>query len=269
MATFRVEKNSNYTVMSNYHLKDRNLSLKAKGLLSVMLSLPEDWDYSIEGLCSITNAGETSINSAIKELEEQGYLTREQTRTTDGHFDYIYNVYENPTTRDPGFRPAVERYTGNRPLYNTNTQNTNNKNTTQSTSSKSLIQTDKTTSVKQRKLDQFVSDKLKLTKQFEFTEEVNEALATYFQLLADMGALLPDIAVEAQLKKLYELSEPKQLQVINLTITRAWKSLDYAIMDITKQGRASFDTAKGSHNQFKSEASGTFNGAPEDGGNLF
>ena len=68
--------------MSNYHLRDRNLTLKTKGLLSIMLSLPEDWDYSIKGLVSICKENETAVRSALKELETNGYLTREKIRTT-------------------------------------------------------------------------------------------------------------------------------------------------------------------------------------------
>jgi len=78
MSVFRVEKNNNYTTMCNVHLKDKNLSLKAKGLLSIMLSLPDDWKYSINGLCSICKENETAIKSTLKELEESCYLTRKE-----------------------------------------------------------------------------------------------------------------------------------------------------------------------------------------------
>ena len=73
MTVFRVEKNANYTVMSNEHLRNRELSLKAKGLLSQMLSLPEEWDYSLEGLSRINREGVDAIRTGIRELEEHGY----------------------------------------------------------------------------------------------------------------------------------------------------------------------------------------------------
>ena len=76
MAVFRVNKNKNYTVMSNYHFKDKKLSLKAKGLLSQMLSLPDDWDYTVAGLCAINKESVGAMNSALKELENNGYLKR-------------------------------------------------------------------------------------------------------------------------------------------------------------------------------------------------
>ena len=97
MAVVRVEKNSNYTVMSNVHLRDKRLSLKAKGLLSLILSLPEKWDYSVNGLVSIAREGRAGIMSSLKELEEAGYLTRHQLRGENGQMGKIeYVIYEEP-----------------------------------------------------------------------------------------------------------------------------------------------------------------------------
>ena len=95
---FRVEKTANYTVMSNTHLKDRRLSYKSKGLLSVILSLPPDWDYTITGLSVIAADGVDSVKTAIKELEQYGYVTRTQLRDERGRMaQNEYRVYENPT----------------------------------------------------------------------------------------------------------------------------------------------------------------------------
>ena len=99
MAVFRVNKNRNYTVMSNYHLRDKSLSLKAKGLLSQMLSLPEDWDYTVQGLCAINKENETAINSTLKELKVAGYLIvtkKMPDKTTTGRIEYVYDIYETP-----------------------------------------------------------------------------------------------------------------------------------------------------------------------------
>lgn len=79
MAVFRVERTNNYTVMSNYHLRDKTLSLKAKGLLSLMLSLPETWDYTLSGLARISLEGKDAIRAAVVELEKAGYIQRSQT----------------------------------------------------------------------------------------------------------------------------------------------------------------------------------------------
>lgn len=97
MTTFKINKNSDFTVMSNYHLRDRNLSLKAKGLLSFMLSLPEDWDYSLKGLVSICKENKDSIRTALNELKAHNYLEIEKLRGENGMFEYNYLIYEKPS----------------------------------------------------------------------------------------------------------------------------------------------------------------------------
>ena len=97
MAVFRVEKTKDFTVMSNHHLRNVSLSLKAKGLLSLMLSLPDNWDYTTKGLAHICKDGVDSISSAIKELEKQGYLTRRRLRDYHGRLgDIEYVIHEKP-----------------------------------------------------------------------------------------------------------------------------------------------------------------------------
>ena len=102
MAVFRIEKTKGYTVMSNYHLKDRALSCKACGLLSKMLSLPEDWDYTTRGLAAICKDGVDSIGSALKELESLGYLVRNRLRDEKGRIkDTEYIIFEHPQHPSP------------------------------------------------------------------------------------------------------------------------------------------------------------------------
>lgn len=96
MSVIRIHKTKDYTVMSNTHFKDKSLSLKAKGLLSLMLSLPEDWDYSIEGLSTLSSDGRTAVRTALNELEEHGYLQRERTYTNGKISDIEYHIYECP-----------------------------------------------------------------------------------------------------------------------------------------------------------------------------
>ncbi len=97
MGVIRVEKTSNYTIMSNHHLRDKSLSLKAKGLMSLMLSLPDDWDYSVAGLVAIVSEGETAVRGAIKELIDNGYLVRERVYDNGRIVDWNYTLYETPT----------------------------------------------------------------------------------------------------------------------------------------------------------------------------
>ena len=97
MAVYRVERTRDYTVMSNFHLKDTALSLKAKGLLSMFLSFPEDWNYSTRGLAAICKEGVEAIGNTIKELEKAGYIVRRQLRGPNGRItDTEYIIYEQP-----------------------------------------------------------------------------------------------------------------------------------------------------------------------------
>ena len=102
MAVFRVERNTGYTVMSNHHLRNKELSLKAKGLLSQMLSLPEDWDYTLAGLSHINREKIDAIREAVKELEKAGYIVRSRERDEKGRLrgaDYV--IYEQPQPKEP------------------------------------------------------------------------------------------------------------------------------------------------------------------------
>lgn len=110
MAVFRIEKTKDFTIMSNHHLRNIKLSLKAKGLLSLMLSLPEDWDYTTKGLAYICKDGIDSIATALKELEQHGYLTRRRLRNENGQLgDIEYAIHEQPTLPDEeGVSPKRE-----------------------------------------------------------------------------------------------------------------------------------------------------------------
>ena len=110
--TFRVNKTSNYTVMSNTHLREKNMTLRAKGLLSVMLSLPENWDYSIAGLAAINAESENIIKQSLDELKRFGYLvvtklTPRQTKS--GRYEYIYDIYEQPQKKQDIEKQGIEK----------------------------------------------------------------------------------------------------------------------------------------------------------------
>ena len=102
MAVFRIERTRDYTVMSNHHLRNGKLSLKAKGLLSMMLSLPEDWNYTTRGLAAICKEGVDAIGGALRELETAGYIVRHQLRDRQGRIsDTEYVIYEQPQPKNP------------------------------------------------------------------------------------------------------------------------------------------------------------------------
>lgn len=142
---FRVNKTSDYVVMSNRHFREKQMSLKAKGLLSEMLSLPDDWDYSIAGLAAINKESVTSIKSALAELQDFGYLIIEKfypDKSSSGRIEYVYNVYEYPQNQvvdnQPIEKQEIEKQgVENQPLenqsvenrmqYNNKKQNINNK----------------------------------------------------------------------------------------------------------------------------------------------
>ena len=132
MAVFRVEKNKGYTVMSNHHLRNKELSLKAKGLLSQMLSLPEDWDYTLAGLSLINRESIDAIRTAVWELEKAGYITRRQGRDEKGKMTAIeYTIYEQPQPLALDC-PVLENPTADKPiLENPTPDNPTSENPTQ------------------------------------------------------------------------------------------------------------------------------------------
>ena len=117
MAVFRVERNKGYSVMSNHHLRNKELSLKAKGLLSQMLSLPENWDYTLAGLSLINRESIDAIRTAVWELEKAGYITRRQGRDDKGKMTAIeYTIYEQPQTPPEPKTPTLENPTTDKPI---------------------------------------------------------------------------------------------------------------------------------------------------------
>lgn len=132
MAIYRIHKTTDYTVMSNEHLRNKEMSLKAKGLLSVMLSLPTNWDYSVNGFCAICVESEKTIKSALNELKKFGYLVvtkKNPNETESGRYEYTYDVYET-SQKQEGKKQGVEKQgVENYPQLNTNKSNKEELNT--------------------------------------------------------------------------------------------------------------------------------------------
>lgn len=128
MAVIRVNKTKDYTIMSNRHFKEKKMSLKAKGLLSMMLSLPADWDYSISGLVAICKENESAIKSTLSELKEFGYLKvtkKMPNETTTGRIEYTYDIYEQPQEKQGVEKQDIE----NLPLEDQDIENQGQLNT--------------------------------------------------------------------------------------------------------------------------------------------
>ena len=165
MAVFRVNKTKDFTIMSNHHLRNRELTLKAKGLMSLMLSLPEEWDYTLKGLSLISKEGIDAIRVAVIELEEQGYIVRERMRNEKGQLgsiEYVIHEFpvepksEKPILENPILdNPTLEEPILEKPELENPTQLNTNK------TNKRELKTDciKNPSINKRAPEQFDNDK--------------------------------------------------------------------------------------------------------------
>lgn len=131
---FRVQKTEDYTIMSNFHLRDKNLSLKSVGLLSKILSLPDDWDFSMQGLCGLCKENSTAIKNSLEELRDCGYISIKKlmpNETSTGRIEYVYDIFECPTNQNQGIENlGVENQKVENPIQlNTNIPNTKKLNT--------------------------------------------------------------------------------------------------------------------------------------------
>jgi hypothetical protein len=177
MAVMRVHKNANYTVMSNTHFKEKGMSLKAKGLLSLMLSLPDDWDYSIAGLATLSKDGKDSVMSALKELEAFGYLIR--TRLTDerGRFaGYDYDIFEAPRAPYSEIPQTVNSEAENPRQLNTYKQSTKKQNFDKEDKSLSAVENEQP--------NIFTKELVKV----DYIEEDNLYIADYNEFFNEMAA---------------------------------------------------------------------------------
>jgi hypothetical protein len=189
MSVFRIEKTKNFTIMSNYHFQDKTISLKAKGLLSLMLSLPEDWDFTLNGLVKISSDGIGAVSSAVKELEKHGYLERERTRNASGQFDDIeYIIREKPIFSEPiTEEPTAKNPSKDNPITPKDTQ----LNTNKSKTNKSRTDEIKNPSIKSDVIDEIDS--------LNYTEQVKEQIC-YDSLCQRHGKARTDEIVDLMLE---------------------------------------------------------------------
>lgn len=224
MSVIRVEKTKNYTVMSNYHFKEKDMSLKAKGLLSLMLSLPNNWDYSIAGLVAICKENETAIKSALKELQQFGYVKVDKImpdKTDSGRIEYIYNIYEKP--KQDSKKQDVE----NLPLENQHVENhtqlSTNKLNTNKLSTKDNI---KKNSKKKSKIDIKIESIEKKCLEYDLTDEVIELLSRFFRNLLENHKMVTDDKVNAILTRLARVTTKTQINAIQLSLDNGYMNID-------------------------------------------
>lgn len=204
MGKITVHKTNNFTVMSNYHFKEKKMSLKAKGLLSLMLSLPEDWNYSVSGLVKLSKDGKDGVMTALAELEEFGYLTRERQTNQKGQFSGIeYNIYEQPQ-RDI---PSAETPISDIPILE---KPTSEKRTQLNTNQLSHLN-NKLLSVLNTKDDQLV-----------------RLYQEYIQVRDNLGAPLTEIGLEKLVDRCERLSKYNvkiQKAILEAAIINNWKNV--------------------------------------------
>lgn len=225
MAVIRVHKTENYTVMSNSHFREYGLSFKAKGILSQMLSLPDNWDYSIVGLTTLATDGKDSVMSGLAELEEFGYLKRTRTFDEKGRFTgYDYDIFETPQTEKPyAENPNTDNTNTEKPYAENPQQLNNNKLTTkQSNTDKSSIKDKKKESKsKANSFDSLIEN------YSNGNEEIKTLLGDWLKVRKAKRAAMTDRAIELNLQKLDRLANESGLTVeeyLKEVICRGWQA---------------------------------------------
>lgn len=253
MAVMRVHKTKDYTVMANAHFFERDMSLKAKGLHSLMLSLPDDWDYSIMGLTTLSKDGKDSVMAALNELERFGYLTR--TRITDerGRFaGYDYDIFEQPqqakemppeAEKPCAENPNTEKPNSGKPLQLiTNQSNTNQPNTKEEKEIKKES--------KQGSFDRLINDYVEENAPHYKKEEIRGLLQEWLKVRKAKRAAMTDKGIELNLQKLNKMATESGMSVeeyLEAVIMRGWQAF-YPIKDYS--GGAGGTGEKASNNPF-------------------
>lgn len=250
MAVFRVHKNENYTVLSNYHFKEKRLSLKAKGLLSLMLSLPDDWDYSVAGLVTLSKDGRDSVNAALKELEKFGYLKRTQAIDENGKFSgYNYEIFEQPSEKivsdireaaGTAEKPITENPSTETPFTeNPLTENPQQLNTN-SLNIKQLNTQISNTKDKERKKEAKATTYDAIINERVFDNEVKTTLYEFIKMRKMMKKPLTDFALTKLINKLQKISlDPRvQTSVLENSILNNWQDIYEPRNEQPRQQRA-------------------------------
>lgn len=216
MGTFRVHKNGNFTIMSNYHFKERKMSLKAKGLLSLMLSLPDTWNYSVSGLVTLSKDGKDSVMSALAELEKFGYLTRERVVNDKGQFSGIeYNIFEEPQREKPiAEKPISVKENAEKPTAEKPSQSNTNQSITKS------INYNNESNINSEELETILGT--------IGNTSLNRLYRDYIQMRDNIGAPLAPLGLEKLIKRNERLTKGDynlQKVLLEAAIINNWKNI--------------------------------------------
>lgn len=230
MGVFRIHKNNDFTVMSKHHLRNKELSLKAKGLLTLMLSLPDEWDYSVLGLASLSKDGKDSIMSTLDELKRHGYLTMTMVRNDKGHIEgWTYDVFEQPNMENPDSeKPYAENpNTENPPQYNIN--NIDNINNIQNESNNVDNYSSRTNSTSNNNISTKERKKSKKEIDLSFCGiEFYDMMQRYIDYRIENGKPLVQSSAESAYRKLLKLSNGDARmadEIIEQSIANGWQGL--------------------------------------------
>lgn len=219
MAVIRVNNTKGFTVMSNYHFQDKEISLKAKGLLGLMLSLASNWDYSVNGLVAIVKENKAAVQTALKELEEHKYLKRTRVQDETGRFDYIYDIYEKPYDKLPctenqctDIQCTEVQCTENQPQINTNKQSTNKQNTKELNTNEY-----KEKNIKKESVNSVIAEYTK-------NKDLQDALHGFVEMRNKARKPLTARAMKLSLNKLNELAldDVTKIAIVNQSIVHSW-----------------------------------------------
>lgn len=219
MSVIRVNNTKGFTVMSNYHFQDKEISLKAKGLLGLMLSLPSNWDYSVNGLVAIVKENKAAVQTALKELEEHKYLKRTRVQDETGRFDYIYDIYEKPYDKLPwtenqctDIQCTEVQCTENQPQINTNKQSTNKQNTKELNTNEYKEKNNKKESVNS------------VIAEYTENKDLQDALHGFVEMRNKARKPLTARAMKLSLNKLNELAldDVTKIAIVNQSIVHSW-----------------------------------------------
>lgn len=221
MSVIRVNNTKGFTVMSNYHFQDKEISLKAKGLLGLMLSLPSNWDYSVNGLVTIVKENKAAVQSALKELEEHKYLKRTRVQDETGRFDYVYDIYEKPYDKLPctenrctDIQCTENRCTENQPQINTNKQSTNKQNTKELNTNEYKEKNNKKESVNS------------VIAEYTENKDLQDALHGFVEMRNKARKPLTVRAMKLSLNELDKLAvdDVTKIDIVNQSIVHSWST---------------------------------------------